>query len=166
MDNASIISLVKENFNTAIVDCRIFRGELTFIIKKDYITDVALFFRDNEQLGCNFLSDLCGVDKVKTEGIFEVIYHLYSISNNHRVRLKVPIPSGYPYISTATNIWETANWHERETFDMFGIVFEGHPNLCKILMPDEFEGHPLRKDYPLDGRQPATVQDIYRKEDV
>lgn len=163
MDNEAIATLVKTRFPEAITGSGIFRNELTLIVKKDCVVDVARFLKENKELDFNFLSDLCGVDRVGTDGIFEVVYHLYSIYKRHRVRLKAPIASNDPRISTVTGIWITADWHERETYDMFGIKFDGHPDLRKILTPDDFEGHPLRKDYPLDGRQPATLRDTYRK---
>lgn len=163
MNNEAIATLIKTQFPEAILSSNIFLNELTLLVKKDCITEVAHFTKENKELDFDFLSDLCGVDKAETDGIFEVVYHLYSISKNHRLRLKVQIPSNNPHISTVTNIWKTANWHERETFDMFGIYFDNHPNLQKILTPDDFKGHPLRKDYPLDGRQPATLREVYRK---
>ncbi|MBM4053819.1 MAG: NADH-quinone oxidoreductase subunit C [Planctomycetes bacterium] len=166
MNNDLIITLIKSSLPEAIIGYHEFRGELTFVVKKEQITQVAEFFKKNTELDCSYLSDLCGVDKVETEGIFEVVYHLYSIRKKHRVRLKVPIPAGNPTVSTVTDIWRTANWHERETYDMFGIRFQGHPDLRKILMPEDFEGHPLRKDYPIHGRQPATLRNVYRKDEA
>ena len=166
MDNEAIATLIKTNFPDAIIDSSIFRNELTLIVKREYITEIARFLKEKKELDFNFLSDLCGVDRVEMNGVFEVVYHLYSINNKHRVRLKVPIPPGDPCVSTVTDVWNTANWHEREAYDMFGIKFDGHPDLRKILTPEDFEGHPLRKDYPLDGRQPATLRDIYRKEEA
>ncbi|HHT9111534.1 MAG TPA: NADH-quinone oxidoreductase subunit C [Candidatus Brocadiaceae bacterium] len=166
MDNESLATLVKNRFSDAIVDSGIFRNELTLVVKKERIAEIAGFLKENEDLEFNFLSDLCGVDRVESNGVFEVVYHLYSLSKNHRVRLKVYIPSNEPRVSTVTHVWKTANWHEREAYDMFGIQFDGHPDLRKILMPDEFKGHPLRKDYPIDGRQPATLREIYRKDEA
>ncbi len=164
MDNEAIVTLIKTNFPEAVIDSSIFRNELTLTIKKESITKIARFLKENRELGFDFLSDLCGVDRVETDGVFEVVYHLYSIYKNHRLRLKVSIPSNEPRISTVTDVWKTANWHEREAYDMFGIKFDDHPDLRKILTPDDFEGYPLRKDYPVDGRQPATLREIYRKD--
>ena len=166
MDNEAIATLIKTNFPEAIIDSSIFRNELNLMVKREYITEIAGFLKENKELDFNFLSDLCGVDRVEMNGVFEVVYHLYSINNKHRVRLKVPIPGNDPCVSTVTDVWNTANWHEREAYDMFGIKFDGHPDLRKILTPEDFEGHPLRKDYPLDGRQPATLRDVYRKEEA
>ncbi|MGQ3685863.1 MAG: NADH-quinone oxidoreductase subunit C [Candidatus Loosdrechtia sp.] len=163
MDNEAIAAVIKTRFSEAVTDSGIFRNELTFSIKKEYLIEIAGFLKNDKDLCFHFLSDLCGVDRVETDGVFEVVYHLYSIEKNHRVRIKVPISSAEPRIPTVTTIWKTADWHEREAYDMFGIIFEGHPDLRKILTPDDFEGYPLRKDYPADRRQPSTLYDRYRK---
>ncbi len=164
MDNEAIAALVKDRFPEAIIDSKIFRNELTLSAKKEYLPEIARFLKEDDQLDFNFLSDLCGVDRVETDGVFEVVYHFYSLQKNHRLRLKIPIPSNEPSISSIVDIWKTANWHERETYDMFGVKFDGHPDLRKILTPDDFEGHPLRKDYPVDGRQPSGLYHVYRKD--
>ncbi|UJS19578.1 MAG: NADH-quinone oxidoreductase subunit C [Candidatus Brocadia sp.] len=163
MKNEEMTTLIKTRFPEAIAGENVFRNELTLTVRKDAVADVARFLKENEELDFDFLSDLCGVDRVETDDVFEVVYHLYSLSKNHRVRLKASVPSDAPHLPTVTGVWSTANWHERETYDMFGVAFDGHPDLRKILTPDDFEGYPLRKDYPLDGRQPATLRDIYRK---
>ncbi|KAB2831857.1 MAG: NADH-quinone oxidoreductase subunit C [Candidatus Brocadia sp.] len=163
MDNETMAAFIKTRFPETVTSTNIFRNELTLTVQKDAIAEIARFLKENEDLDFNFLSDLCGVDRVETDNVFEVVYHLYSLSKNHRLRLKAPVPSDAPSLPTVTGVWKTANWHERETYDMFGVTFEGHPDLRKILTPDDFEGYPLRKDYPLDGRQPATLRDIYRK---
>ncbi|MDR4509002.1 MAG: NADH-quinone oxidoreductase subunit C [Candidatus Brocadiaceae bacterium] len=164
MDDEAIVTIIKSHFPNAILESRTFRGELTLVVKKDYIPEIASFLKQNEALDFNYLSDLCGVDRIEKNGVFEVVYHLYSLRKNHRLRLKVPVSANEPSISTVTGVWTTANWHERETYDMFGIKFGGHPDLRKILMPDDFEGHPLRKDYPVEGRQPSDLRSIYRKD--
>lgn len=163
MDNDSILAFIKTRFPEAILGSHTFRNELTLIVERDCIGDIARFLKENEELDFNFLSDLCGVDRVQTDDVFEVVYHLYSIQKNHRLRIKVSVPSDESCIPTVTGVWKTADWHERETYDMFGIKFVGHPDLRKILTPEDFEGHPLRKDYPVDGRQPATLRDTYRR---
>jgi NADH-quinone oxidoreductase subunit C len=103
--------------------------------------------------------DVCGVDYLKAgdKPRFEVVYHLYSVTNNHRLRLRVKVPEEDMTLPTATDLWKSADWHEREAFDMFGFRFEGHPNLKRILLFDGFEGHPLRKDYPMEKRQKIPV---------
>lgn len=163
MDNEAMATFIKTRFPETITGTNIFRNELTLTVQKNAIAEIARFLKENEELDFSFLSDLCGVDRVETDNVFEVVYHLYSLSKNHRLRLKAPVSSDAPSLPTVTGVWKTANWHERETYDMFGVTFEGHPDLRKILTPDDFEGYPLRKDYPLDGRQPATLRDIYRK---
>lgn len=164
MDN-KIVKKIEEKFPDAVLDVKTYKDELTLYIEKESICKVAKYLRDNKELAFDFLSDLCGVDKTRigNSNSFEVVYHLYSLKRNHRVRLKVEIPASKPTISTVTGVWKTANWHEREAYDMFGIVFEGHPSLERILTPDGFEGHPLRKDYPLRGRQPESLRKVYRK---
>ncbi len=165
IEESMIAKKVKEKFPGALLGVKKFKDELTLCIGKDDIQSIGKFLRDDDELAFDFLSDLCGVDKTRLDdsNSFEVVYHLYSLKRNHRVRLKVQIPASEPNISTVTNVWNTANWHEREAYDMFGIVFEGHPCLERILTPDGFEGHPLRKDYPLKGRQPESLKEVYRK---
>jgi NADH-quinone oxidoreductase subunit C len=99
----------------------------------------------------DFLSDISAVDRFPIEPRFEVNYHLLSIPLHQRVRLRVWVSGEDTVVSTVIPVWPTANWHEREIFDLFGIRFEGHPDLHRILMPDDWEGHPLRKDYPVEG---------------
>ncbi len=166
MKNEDLAALIKTKFPEAIMSIASFRNELTLTVKKDAVAEIAQFLKKNEALDFNFLSDLCGVDRIETDNVFDVVYHLYSLSKNHRLRLKASVSPDAPSLPTVTGVWKTANWHERETYDMFGITFEGHPDLRKILTPEDFEGHPLRKDYPLDGRQPATLRDIYRKDEA
>jgi NADH-quinone oxidoreductase subunit C len=155
-DNFVIENRLRIRFPKAVLKVKSFNGEQTFYIDKDSIVEVSQFLRDDEGLAFDFLTDLCGVDTTKLEkgNSLEVVYHLYSIKKNHRVRLKVKISTSNPTVESVTGIWKTADWHEREAYDMFGITFEGDPNLVRILTPDGFEGHPLRKDYALKGWQP------------
>lgn len=125
-----------------------FRGELTFIIKKENLIKVCQFLKSDPELKYNFLSDVCGVDFPQKEKRFEVVYNLYSVPNRWRVRLKVRVREGES-VPSATSVWSAANWMEREVYDMFGVKFENHPDLRRILMPDDWVGHPLRKDFPL-----------------
>lgn len=161
----TIVKKLKGKFPKAVLDVKTFRDELTICVDNDHIEKAAKFLCNDNELAFDFLSDLCGVDKTHLNGsnTFEVVYHLYSLKRNHRVRLKVEIPASNPSVKTVTNVWKTADWHEREAYDMFGIVFEGHPNLERILTQEGFEGHPLRKDYPLKGRQPETLRQVYRE---
>ena len=127
-----------------------YADELTARVSKERIVEVCRFLRDDPDLAFDYLSDLSGVDYPKREKRFEVVYHLYSISKGHRLRLKVEVGEGEA-VPTMTGIWRTADWHEREAYDLLGIPFEGHPDLRRILLPDDWEGHPLRKEYPLEG---------------
>ena len=102
------------------------------------------------------LTDLTVVDRLGEQPRFEVVYHLYSVAKNHRVRLKVGVPEDAPVVASATALYASADWMEREAFDLYGIRFDGHPDLRRILLYDEFEGHPLRKDYPKTKRQPLV----------
>ncbi|MCX5884727.1 MAG: NADH-quinone oxidoreductase subunit C [Proteobacteria bacterium] len=125
-------------------------GEDTITLKKEYILPICNHLKTQ---GYNFLSDLTGVDLgVDNNPRFQVISHLYSISTHKRLRLKVNLPPQNPTLASVTSIWKTADWFEREAYDMFGITFKNHPNLTRILLLDQFEGYPLRKDYPLRGR--------------
>jgi NADH-quinone oxidoreductase subunit C len=126
-----------------------FRGELTVTVKGEDLLSLAAYLKDEPALAFDFLSDLTGVEY---EDRFEVVYHLYSIPHSHRLRVKVPLKRDNPTVPSVISVWPTADWHEREAYDLLGITFSGHPNLVRILMPDDFEGHPLRKDYPLKGR--------------
>ena len=133
----------------AITDAKEFAGEITLTVARDRIREVAEAFKEE---GFNYLVDLTGVDYSKYPGWtgvrYGVAYMLYSFRKNARIRLKVFTDSAIP---TVTTVWKTANWHERETFDMMGIRFDGHPNLERILMWEGFNGHPLRKDFPVRG---------------
>ena len=135
----------------AITDAREFAGEITLFVDRDSVVGVCRAFKDD---GFNYLVDLSGVDYSKYPGHagprFGVTYTLYSFRRNNRVRLRTSTDEATP-IPSVTSVWKTANWHERETFDMLGIRFEGHPNLERILMWEGFNGFPLRKDFPIRG---------------
>jgi NADH-quinone oxidoreductase subunit C len=146
-----LVARVCERAGDAIISAKEFAGEISLTVDRERIVEVAQAFRDD---GFNYLVDLAGVDYSSypawTGVRFGVSYTLYSFSKNNRVRLKVTTDENTP-IPSVTSVWKTANWHERETFDMLGIVFDGHPNLERILMWDGFNGHPLRKDFPIRG---------------
>ena len=143
-----ILTRLKEEFPESILEVAEFREELTIVVRGEDIVPLCGFLRDNPGFSFNFLSDLCGVDRLGRKPRFDVVYHLYSLDKNHRLRLKVKVEEGESTPSV-TSVWNTANWHEREVFDMFGIRFDGHPDLRRILMPEGWEGLPLRKDFPL-----------------
>jgi len=134
------------------------RGEAVVVVPRDALPDALGKLRDAPETRLEQLSDLTAVDYLGRTPRFEVVYQLYSIALNHRLRVKVPVPEDDPVVPTATGVWKSAIWAERETFDMFGIRFVGHPDLRRILMYPEFEGHPLRKDYPLHQRQPLVPE--------
>ena len=121
--------------------------------KKD-IYYICKFLRNKPELRYDLLVDLTGVDYIGREQRFEVVYHFFSMKKNHRLRLKVRLEAADPVAPSLTGLWPVADWFEREVWDMFGIRFKGHPDLRRILMYEEFEGHPLRKDYPYNKRQP------------
>ncbi len=141
---------LKDRFSKDIKDIYESFDLYTVVVDKDKIAEVCHFLRDDPKLRFNYLSDLCGVDYSPKAPRFEVVYHLYSIPFKHRIRLKCRINEG-ERVPTVVGIWKTANWHERETYDMYGIVFESHPDLKRIYLSEGFEGYPLRKDYPLKG---------------
>ncbi len=146
-----LLNKLNNHFKDSIESVSEFRNEITLVIKKDDIVDVCKFLRDDEELSFDSLRDVCGADQFKSENRFEVIYNLYSLKNKFRIRLKVHIDEQNPHVQSITSVWPTANFEEREVYDMFGIIFDGHPDLRRIYMPEEFEYYPLRKDFPLMG---------------
>jgi NADH-quinone oxidoreductase subunit C len=143
-----VITKLKEKFPESVLESSEFRGELTIVVKRENIVSVCTYLKDDPELSFEYLSDLTAVDRLGRKPRFEVVYHLYSIKMNHRVRLKVGIDEDES-LSSVTSVWSSANWFEREVFDLFGVNFENHPDLRRILMPDDWVGHPLRKDFPL-----------------
>jgi NADH-quinone oxidoreductase subunit C len=149
MEHAKVLERLQEQFGETILDHSEFRGDLSVRVKPEAIVEVARFLRDDPQLQYNFLENICGVDYLGRDPRFEVVYHFISLHSYDRICVKVGLPEANPTVPTLTTLWAGANWQERETYDMFGIVFEGHPSLVRILMPDDWEGHPQRKDVPL-----------------
>jgi NADH-quinone oxidoreductase subunit C len=135
----------------AIAKLIFFRGELTVVVYPEHLRPLAEFLISEPDLAFTFLSDVTGVDRFPIEPRFELNYHLLSLSRREIIRLRVALPGQNPSIQSVVPVWPTANWHEREIFDLFGIRFEGHPNLKRMLLPDDWEGYPLRKDYPVEG---------------
>ena len=123
--------------------------EATWVVPAERIVEVCAFLRDDPELAFAMLSWLGGVDYLPREPRFEVVYSLLSLERNARIQLKVELPGEHPALPTVTGVWPTANWHERETFDFYGITFTGHPDLTRILLPEDWVGWPLRKDSPL-----------------
>lgn len=150
---------LQKAFPGAILRVHEQHGDATAIIKREDVLDVCRFLKETPSLSFEMLTDECGVDRVshpdKVER-FEVVIHLYSITHNHRVRLRVPVPESDPSMDSLVPLWKGANWFEREIWDMYGIRFPGHPDLRRLLLYDQFQGHPLRKDYPMTKRQPLV----------
>jgi NADH-quinone oxidoreductase subunit C len=139
-------------FNDAIERVVVDRGELTLHIKREQLFDVAMKLRDTESLRFEVCLGVNGVHYPSDAGReLHAVYPLLSMTHNRRIRLEVSVPDADPHIPSLVEVWAGNNWHERETFDMFGIIFDGHPGLTRILMPDDWPGHPQRKDYPLGG---------------
>lgn len=148
-----IVKKLREKFPEVIISISASQShpdELTIKVKKEKIVEICQYLKDDPYLNFNYLSDLCGVDYPEREERFEVVYHLYSIYKKHRLRLKISAKDGES-VPSVIGVWKTANWHEREAYDLLGIPFEGHHDLRRILLPEEWEGHPLRKEYPLMG---------------
>jgi len=139
-----------------VIDVKEAFGEVTIIVPREAIVGVCEFLRDEN--GFDMLADLCGCDRgPEDDPRFEVNYHLFSTSHYRRLRLKVLLSEDDPHVETVSSVWKTADWHERETYDLFGVVFDGHPDLRRILLPSDFDGHALRKDYPLRGYEPYSM---------
>ena len=133
-------------------------GETTVIVPRAHILAACQFLKAAPGLEFNLLSDLCGFDRgPEEEPRFEVNYHLFSTTRHHRLRLKVVLSEEDAHVPTVTGVWRTANWHERETYDLFGVIFDGHPDLRRILLPEDWQGHALRKDFPLRGYEPYSL---------
>ena len=139
-----------------VADFKDARGEVTIFVPRESIVDVCWVLKTKYDF--DLLADICGADRGPEEDPrFEVNYHLFSTKHYNRLRLKVLLSEDVPNVTTVTTVWKTANWHERETYDMFGVIFDGHPDLRRILLPSDFDGHALRKDYPLRGYEPYSL---------
>ena len=152
-----VTALQREN-SAWVLEVREALGEVTIVVPREHVAAACSFLKTAPGLEFNFLSDLCGADRgPEEEPRFEVNYHLFSTKHYHRLRLKVLLNDGDAHVQTVTSVWRTANWHERETYDLLGVVFDGHPDLRRILLPDDWEGHALRKDFPLRGYEPYSL---------
>ncbi len=139
------------DFADAIERVMVYRGELTLFLRTERLLEVARVLRDDPALRFELCSSVNGVDYISDERRLHSVAHLTSMTNRRRIRLEVSVPVDDPHVPSLTPIYPTANWHERETWDFFGIIFDGHPALTRIEMPDDWPGHPQRKDYPLGG---------------
>lgn len=152
MNVLDIAERLEAAFPEDVMEIVEFAGQVSVITKKERIIEIMQRLKYDPDLQFDHLQDLCGVDyKDKKNYRFEVVYQLFSIDKGHSIRIRAQVPEGDASIDTVTSMWEGAGWHERECYDMFGIVFKGHPDLRRVLMPEDWQGHPLRKDYPLKG---------------
>jgi NADH-quinone oxidoreductase subunit C len=150
-DKSLVVHQLKAWDAQAVTEVIEFRGETTVVVPREHLMRAAAYLASEPSLHFSFLSDITTVDRFPLEPRFEVNYHLLSLDRNERLRLKVRLAGNEPVVHSVTGIWPTANWHERENYDLMGIRFEGHPELSRILMPDDWEGYPQRKDYPVEG---------------
>jgi len=165
LEKHPVVRVLREAFPDDVLDVIRFRDETTIHVSREQFREIAFYLRDHERILLNFLTDLTAVDmlRMRTSPRFDVVAQLYSIPNRRRLRLKAGCDDGEP-VPSLVPVWNGANWLEREAYDMFGIIFEGHPNLRRMLLADDWdEGHPLRKDYPLRGWKEFPV---YNKERV
>lgn len=144
MESEKIIEKVKEKYANEIIEANTEVMQPFIRVSKDGLIAVCKFLNYDDELLFDYLMCLSGVDWKEN---LEVVYHLYSMTYNHKIVLKVNVSKEQPRVPSVSGIWATANWHEREAYDLFGIIFEGHPDLRRILLPEDWEGHPLRKDY-------------------
>ena len=162
-----LLSRLKEKFGAAVLSATSHCGDETALVEAARIVEILTFLRDDAETQMAMLSDLTvldtlGLDERET-GRFEAVYHLRSVTHGERLRVKARIDEGpdgeLPEIDSVTSLWKMANWFEREAYDLLGVKFRGHPDLRRILMYEEFVGHPLRKDYPKERRQPLVRRD-------
>ena len=151
MEKDSFIRKLKDWDAQAVAEVIDFRGETTVVVPREHLRRAAEFLNADPGLRFTFLADITAVDKFPIEPRFELNYHLLSLERRARLRLKVRVSGQDPVVPSVVSVWPAANWHEREAFDLMGVRFEGHPDLTRILMPDDWEGFPLRKDYPVEG---------------
>ena len=151
-----ILTKLRDRFADDVRGTHAFRGDLTAEVNPARLLDVCRFLRDDVEMAFDFLADVTAVDYLGSTPRFELVYHLKSLTRGHRLRLKARVPEDDPRIDSVVSVWRGANWMERETWDLYGIRFDGHPDLRRIFLYEEFQGHPLRKDYPKERRQPLV----------
>ncbi len=150
MEPRDIVTMLRQAFPAEIVGEVVHHGQTAVVARRERIKAICFWLRDEPRIAMDQLLDLCGVDYTGMgEEYFEVVYNLYSVRKRHMLRLRVQVPAGDLRIDSVTDVWAGANWPERECFDLLGIVFDGHPDLRRILLPEDWQGHPLRKDHPL-----------------
>jgi len=146
-----IIEKIKEKFSESVEEISDFRDDLSITIKKDQIVNLGKFLKEDSDLQFIMCKDVTAIDWATRKKRFTTVYHIYSFKLNYTLRLKSNIDDDPPTIETVTSIWQSANWYERETWDMYGIKFLNHPDLRRMYMPEGFEYHPLKKDFPVLG---------------
>lgn len=152
-----IVDKIKKEFPDSLEEVSYYAGQVIVRIQSDSLLKICSFLKEDPGIALNYLSCITGVDLPEREKRFDLVYHLYSISHHHSLTLKVRVAEEESIPSVAS-LWKTANWHEREAFDLLGIKFSGHPNLERILTPDRFSHHPLRKDFPVQGYREDHVK--------
>ncbi len=166
-DDSAELRLVQEHFGADVVSSRLFRGEKTITVKKQNIVALCTLLRDNAETNYNYLSDMTCIDRLEFmeegETRFEVLYNMYSMRTFQRLRIKAQVDEDDAVIDTVEGVWPCANWLEREIYDMFGISFNNHSDQRRILMPDDWVGHPLRKDFPLGGEEVEFTYNVRDK---
>ncbi|MCI0658069.1 MAG: NADH-quinone oxidoreductase subunit C [Acidobacteria bacterium] len=143
------VEKVRERFGEALKEVVYFRGEDTLVVAPEKILEICRFLKEDPEMGFDLLVDVTGIHYLEREYSYEVVYHLLSLARRRRLRLRTRLGDAGE-IDSVTSVWRGADWHEREAFDLVGINFKGHPDLRRILMPEDFEGHPLRKDFALE----------------
>ncbi len=163
--NANVVAECLRSWNPkAVAEVLEFRGETTIVVPRELLRATAEHCREDAKLQYNFLTDATCVDRYPAEARFELNYHLVSIPRREKARLRVWLGGNDPVVDSLVPVWPGANWLEREIFDLFGIRFHGHPDLRRILLPDDWEGHPLRRDYPVEGyRDVPNTGELFRK---
>jgi len=149
---------LQERFGAEIEDIAVLHGQAAAVVKRDALNEVLTYLRDGERTLFDLFLDLTGVDYIRRQPRFEVVIHLVSIPLLHRIRLKVRLDEDDLVMPTITPVYPSADWFERECYDLYGVRFQGHPNLKRILLYEGFVGHPLRKDYSITNRQPIVEQ--------
>jgi len=158
-----VLEELKKAFPDDVLATHAYRGDETALVTREKIKAICLWLRDHPDMRFDLPTDLTCVDYLGETPRFEVVYHLYSTTKKHRIRLKARVPEEDPVIDSVVEVWPGFNWPEREAYDLYGIHFKGHPDLRRILLYPEFVGHPLRKDYPKEKRQPLVRRDDPRE---
>jgi NADH-quinone oxidoreductase subunit C len=155
-----LVELVKSKFPNAVQDTIEFRGETTIVVPREAVVDVCTFLRDEPDARFDFLSDLSAADHYPEEPRFNVNLQLYSMEHNHSLRVKVRLNGGDAVMPSLTGVWPGANWHEREVWDLMGVKFTGHPDPRRIFLPEDYLGHPLRRDAPIVYEEPQFTHNF------